>query len=91
MSQFEIDVNAAQLLMGDLNQTDQVMGDLLTALKSANSAFDPSFVSPDKGQFENQFQVIINNLHQAQIKDGEIRTALNQLLSYVEQGEQIAF
>ncbi len=91
MSLFEVDVDAAHMLMSDLNQTDQVLGTLLSALTSANSAFDPTFVSPDKGKFEQNFQVILNNLHQAQIKSEEIRTGLNNLLSYIQQGEQIAF
>ncbi|HLV99087.1 MAG TPA: hypothetical protein VKT82_10470 [Ktedonobacterales bacterium] len=91
MSLFEVDVDALQLLANYLGGVDDILNGYVSSLTSANNQFDSSFMSPDKGQYEQVFQEITTYMNRAKAKSDEIRMTLNQLLALVQQAEQLSF
>ena len=91
MSLFEVDVDALQVLANNLLGADESLSTFVTMLTSANNQFEGSFVSPDKGQFEVNFQETIKSLNQAKAKSDEIRATLNNLLAFIQQAGQLSF
>ncbi len=91
MSLFEVDVNALQTLLSALLKTDNAITELRTPLEYHFNMLEASFVSPNKGSFDQNFGILVARLNEAQLAAEEVRAGLNTLLTYVQQAEQLAF
>ena len=91
MSLFEVDLGALQNLVNLLQNADNEINTLCSSLVNAYHNFDASFVSPDKGNFETNFNELINYLTQSIHKGEEIRAGLHNLEVYVQDAENVHF
>ncbi len=91
MSLFEVDVNALQTLQSALLRVDSGITELRTPLEYHFNMLDASFVSPNKGSFEQNFAILVARLKEAQMTVEEVRMGLNNLQTYVQQAEQVTF
>ena len=91
MSLFEVDVNALNNLISCLATFDSEIDSIQSALKNAYHNFDSSFISPDKGNFESNFNELYHYLACADSKGDEIRAGLHNLLVYVQDAENVHF
>jgi hypothetical protein len=91
MSLFEVDINALNNLISCLATFDSEIDSIQSALKNAYHNFDSSFVSPDKGNFESNFNELFHYLACADSKGDEIRAGLHNLLVYVQDAENVHF
>lgn len=91
MSLFEADLGALQNLISYLATFDSEIDSIQNALTNAYHNFDSSFVSPDKGNFESNFNELFHYLQCADNKGDEIRAGLHNLLVYVQDAENVHF
>jgi multidrug resistance efflux pump len=91
MSLFEVDLDALQLLETYLGGIEEEVSSYVSSLTSANNQFDSSFMSLDKGQYEQVFQEIITNMNHASARADEIRVTLFHLQALVQQAAQLSF
>jgi hypothetical protein len=80
-----------QNLISCLATFDSEIDSIQNALTSAYHNFDSSFISPDKGNFESNFQQLFQYLQQADNKGDEIRGGLHTLLVYIQDAENVHF
>jgi hypothetical protein len=91
MSLFEVDLGALNNLISCLATFDSEIDSIQNALTSAYHNFDSSFISPDKGNFESNFQQLFQYIQSADNKGDEIRAGLHNLLVYVQDAENVKF
>ena len=88
---FEVDINALNSLISYLGTFDSEIDNIQSCLKTAYHNFDSTFVSPDKGSFESNFNELYHYLACADSKGDEIRAGLHNLLVYVQDAENVHF
>lgn len=92
MSLFEADLNALQHLISVLDTVENELDSLYISLDSAFNNFASSFVSPDKGNLESNYNELRTNyLLNALNKTAEIESGLQTLQTYIQDAESVHF
>ena len=88
---FEVDVDALQSLLNTLYSVDQGIDYVRGPLITLSNNFESSFISPNKGNYETNFNDLVTYFNAAQARVEELRASLNNLLAITQQAEQVAF
>ena len=91
MSLFEADLGALQNLISYMATLDSEIDSIQSALTNVYHQFDSSFISPDKGNLEANFNELFHYLQCADNKGDEIRGGLHTLLVYIQDAENVHF
>ena len=87
----EVDVPALEALISLLASHADEVAHMATTLTNGFQNFDGSFLSSDKANLEENFNVILRALGQSGEKALEVRQGLLNLLNLAQQAEQIKF
>lgn len=91
MSQFEVDVNALQALLKVLFIADEGINSVRGPIMGISNTFKTTYISPNKGNFEQSFSDLDTYFTTAQVKIEELSASLNNLMAIVQQAGQVAF
>ena len=87
----EVDIPALEALISLLASHADEVAHTATTLTNGFQNFDDSFLSPDKGNLESNFNMILRALGESGQKALEVRQGLLNLLNLAQQAEQITF
>ena len=91
MSLFEADLTALQNLISVLDTVENELDSLYISLGTAFSTFASSYVSPDKGNLDANYNELNHYLLNALNKTAEIESGLLTLQTYIQDAESVHF